>query len=134
MITYRQISANELEEVKRLYAQMGWTAYLADGEKLRLAWENSLFALGAFDGERLVGFVRCLGDGEHTVLIQDLLVAEEYRRRKIGKTLMKAVFERFEDVRQKFVVTDLGSPAIEFYRDLGMNPLEKGGMTAFFRL
>ena len=70
MITYREISSAFLEEVKEIYSQAGWTAYLNDSEKLKRAFDRSLFLLGAFDGPVLVGFVRCVGDGEHVLLVQ----------------------------------------------------------------
>lgn len=133
MITYRELAATDLENVKDLYAENGWTAYLTDDERLSRAWEHSLYTRGAFDGETLIGFVRCLGDDAHTVLIQDLLVSEAYRGRGVGKALMQAVFDRFTGVRQVFVVTDDGSEALDFYRACGMKPFADGGLAALYR-
>ena len=133
MITYRELTEANMADVKRLYEACGWSAYLHDEARLLRAWDRSLYALGAFDGETLVGFVRCLGDGAHTVLVQDLIVSESYRRKGVGKELMQTVFENFIDVRQLFVVTDTDSPAVAFYRDCGMSPLSDGNMTALFR-
>ena len=133
MIAYRELAAAELENVKNLYAENGWTAYLTDDERLSRAWEHSLYTRGAFDGETLIGFVRCVGDGAHTVLIQDLLVSEAYRGRGVGKVLLQAVFDRFTGVRQVFVVTDDGSEALDFYRACGMKPFADGGLAALYR-
>ena len=133
MIAYRELAAAELENVKNLYAENGWTAYLTDDERLSRAWEHSLYTRGAFDGETLIGFVRCVGDGAHTVLVQDLLVSEAYRGRGVGKALMQAVFDRFTGVRQVFVVTDDGSEALDFYRACGMKPFADGGLAALYR-
>lgn len=133
MITYRELAAADLENVKNLYAENGWTAYLTDDERLSRAWEHSLYTRGAFDGETLIGFVRCVGDGAHTVLIQDLLVSEAYRGRGVGKVLLQAVFDRFTGVRQVFVVTDDGSEALDFYRACGMKPFADGGLAALYR-
>lgn len=132
MTEYRHLNLNDMESVKRLYNEAGWTAYLNDDGRLNRAWEKSLFTLGAFEGDDLIGFIRCLGDGEHTVLIQDLLVAEQHRRKGVGGKLMRSVFEEYRDVRQIFVVTDAESPAVRFYRALGLHEFEKGGMLAFF--
>lgn len=129
---YRRLNASDMGSVKRLYEEAGWTAYLKDGAKLNRAWEKSLFSLGAFEGGELVGFIRCLGDGEHTVLIQDLLVEEKHQRKGIGGKLMRSVFEEYRDVRQIFVVTDADSPAVRFYRALGLHEFEKGGLLAFY--
>lgn len=134
MITYRQMGRDDIESVKRLYDEWGWTSYLGDDERLYRAWDNSLFALGAFDDDNLIGFIRCIGDGEHTVLIQDLLVSKNYQLKGIGKTLMEAVFNKYSDVRQKFVVTDMDTPAVYFYRALGLCSFEEGNLIAFFKI
>ena len=134
MTEYRHLNLNDMESVKRLFDEAGWTAYLNDDGRLKRAWEKSLFTLGAFEGGDLIGFVRCLGDGEHTVLIQDLLVSEFRRREGIGGKLMRSVFEEYPDVRQIFVVTDAGTPAVRFYRALGLCEFEKGGLLAFYKL
>ena len=133
IITYRALTTADLEGVRQLYRAEGWTAYLHDDARLARAWGNSLYACGAFDGETLIGFIRCIGDGEHTVLIQDLLVRREYRRLAIGRTLTKAVLERYRQVRQLFVVTDADTPAVAFYRAIGLQPFSEGGLLALYR-
>ena len=55
MTEYRRLNMNDMQSVKRLYEEAGWTAYLLDDGKLNRAWENSLFTLGAFDGGELIG-------------------------------------------------------------------------------
>lgn len=134
MTEYRRLNMSDIGSVKRLYEEADWTAYLNDDAKLNRAWEKSLFTLGAFDSGELIGFIRCIGDGEHTVLIQDLLVAEKHQRRGIGRKLMQAVFEKYPVVRQMFVVTGADTPAVHFYRELGLHEFEKGGLLAFFKL
>ena len=47
MITYREISSAFLGEIKEIYSQAGWTAYLNDSEKLKRAFDRSLFLAGA---------------------------------------------------------------------------------------
>lgn len=134
MIDYRELQAEDLAAIKDLYAEQGWTAYLNDDDRLLRAWNGSLFARGAFDGDTLAGFVRCLGDGAHTVLIQDLLVADAYRRRGIGRTLLETVLNEYADVRQVFVVTDADDEqSLAFYHRMGLTPLSSGGMIALFR-
>ncbi|MBR4434745.1 MAG: GNAT family N-acetyltransferase [Clostridia bacterium] len=133
MITYKNLKSADYKRGAELYVSLGWTAYLGDLRRLERAWENSLYTLGAFDGDKLVGFVRCVGDGAHTVLIQDLIVREAYHRQGIGRALMDAVFEKYADVRQMFVVTGVDTPAVDFYRALGMHSFDEGQMIAFFK-
>lgn len=136
MIVYQIISKEQLESVKKLYKEANWTSYLSDDEKLARAFENSLWILGAFDDEddKLIGFVRCVGDGEHILLVQDLIVATNYQRKGIGTTLLKRVWETFANVRMIQLNTDLyDEKANSFYKSFGMKPLVDGHMISYFR-
>ena len=66
---YGEFGPERLKEVMDIYREAGWMAYLQDDAKLRRAFEHSLCILGAFEGDVLVAFVRCVGDGEHVLLI-----------------------------------------------------------------
>ena len=134
MITYKEFDTSLLEDVKEIYRSVYWQTYLQDDEKLKRAFENSLHLLGAFDGEVLVGFARCVGDGEHIVLVQDLVVRPEYQKRKIGTTLFQMVWDKYKDVRMFQVVTDLEDEVDNhFYQSFGMKKLEEGHMVSYFR-
>lgn len=121
-------------EILALYSGVGWTAYTAEPEKLRLGFENSLFTLGAFDGEKLVGIIRTVGDGQTIVFIQDILVFPEYQRRGIGSILLKAVLEKYDQVRQIELATDDTEKTIAFYKSLGFAPMAELGCCGFMRL
>ena len=49
--------------------------------------------LGAWDGDKLVGCVRLLTDGYFLATISDIFVDPEYRRRGIGRELMRRILE-----------------------------------------
>ena len=134
MICYKPFGAELLPQVRTLYEKEGWRAYLNNDDMLRMAYEDSLWICGAFEDERLIGFVRCVGDGQHILLVQDLLVDPEYRGKGIGTALFKAAWEKYAHVRMFMVITDIASSeANRFYQRLGMKPLEKGGMVSYFR-
>jgi ribosomal protein S18 acetylase RimI-like enzyme len=134
MIDYKTFSANLIEEVEEIYRAEGWHTYLQNHEKLARAFEKSLYILGAFDGENLVGFVRCVGDGEHILIVQDLIVKRKYRKMGIGTHLFKHVWDVFKHVRMFQVTTDISDETDNhFYRSFGMKPLADGEMIAYFR-
>ena len=134
MIEYKELTSRSLEAIKALYQQHGWLAYLQDDQKLARAFEHSLYTLGAYNGGELVGFIRCVGDGEHIVLVQDLIVAENQMRQGIGKTLMRSVYERFSDVRMLMLLTDaMDERANAFYQSIGMTKLEQNGCVTYMR-
>ena len=134
MILYKEFDSSLIERVKEIYVLEGWIAYLNSDEKLKNAFDNSLYLLGAFDDDKLVGFVRCVGDGEHIVLVQDLIVDRAYQKQRIGTALFKEVWDKYKDVRMFQVNTDLEDEVDNhFYKSMGMKPLEEGHMISYFR-
>ena len=134
MIEYKELTSESLTAIKSLYQQHDWLAYLQDDAKLIRAFDQSLYTLGAYDGEKLVGFIRCVGDGEHIVLVQDLIVAETHLRKGIGRELMHKVYERFADVRMLMLLTDaMDERANAFYQSIGMTKLEQNGCVTYMR-
>ena len=126
------ISQEMLEGIEALYRQAGWRAYLNDPAKLRRAMDGSLYLACAFHEKQLIGMVRVVGDGEHVVLIQDLLVEEGHRREGVGRALLAHVIGRYQDVRTKLVLTDVEDPvANEFYRSMGLKPIAQCDMIAY---
>ena len=94
-MTIRKLTTFDLGELLHLYASVGWTNYTDKPEMLQKAWENSLLTLGAYDGGRLVGVIRTVGDGYSIVFVQDILVLPEYQRRGIGTRLLRTVMDHF---------------------------------------
>jgi GNAT superfamily N-acetyltransferase len=134
MIQYKIFDSTLIERVKEIYVLEGWTAYLNSDEKLIRAFDNSLYILGAFDGDNLVGFVRCVGDGEHILLVQDLIVDKVYQKKRIGTTLFKTIWDKYKDVRMFQVNTDLEDEVDNhFYKSMGMKPLVEGHMISYYR-
>ena len=88
------------DEILQLYTQVGWTAYTEDMPALERGYKNSLLVLAAYENEELLGIVRVVGDGGTSILVQDILVYPQKQRQGIGTSLLKAVLERYADVRQ----------------------------------
>ncbi len=134
MIEYKEFGSELIDRIKEIYAAENWLSYLNDDDKLRRAFDNSLYILGAFDSDKLVGFVRCVGDAEHVLLVQDLIVDKDYQRRAIGSTLFNMTWDKYKNVRMFHVVTDNKAVAANnFYRSFDMKTLDEGGMVSYFR-
>lgn len=129
-----EIDKTYLEQIKALYEESGWSAYLGNDEKLKNAIKNSLLTLGYMDGDELLGFVRCVGDAEHVVLVQDLIVKKDYRRKGLAKKLMNEVFEKYKDVRWIQVNTDaMDEVANSFYKAIGMKEISEAETVSYFK-
>lgn len=127
----REYSAWQEDEILALYASVGWTAYTNDPAALRGGFENSLLILGAYEGEKLVGIIRVVGDGYTIVFIQDILILPEYQRKGIGAKLIRSVLERFPSVRQIELAADNTPGTAAFYQAQGFLEMSKVGCRAF---
>ena len=110
------------KEILALYESVGWTAYTENPAALRLGFAHSLLTLAAYEGDRLLGLIRTVGDGHTIVFIQDILVHPTAQRKGIGTALVKAVLDRFPLVRQVELTTDNTAKTLAFYRSSAFLP------------
>lgn len=129
----REYTNYQEQEILTLYAGVGWTAYTDEPEKLREGFAHSLLILAAYEGERLVGLIRVVGDGHTIVWIQDILVHPDYQRRGIGSALIKTVLDRYAHVRQIELATDDAPETVAFYKSHGFIRLDEIGCCGFMK-
>ena len=132
MIKIDQRQLNQAD-VLALYQAVGWSMYTRDPKKLERAIAQSLSVLGAYDGDRLVGLIRAVGDGETILFIQDLLVLPSYQRQGIGRQLVNALVDQFPQVRQRVLLTDDQPQTRAFYENIGFVQGSKVGVIAFYQ-
>ena len=123
MISVRKQDVVKLEDVLHLYQAVGWTNYTNQPQMLEQALPHSLAVYLAFDGEKIVGLIRLVGDGFSSVLVQDLIVLPIYQRQGIGSLLMKEALENYKDAYQVQLVTDQTERTLGFYRSMGFEIL-----------
>ena len=134
MINYKEFDSSKIEEVKMIYKKESWNAYLKDDDKLIRSFNNSLYILGAFDEGKLVGFIRCVGDGEHILMVQDLIVMQEYQKKGIGTHLFKRIMDKYSKVRMFMVITDIEDVVYnKFYKSFKLEKLEDMNMIGYIR-
>jgi len=71
-----------------------------------VAWRNSWPALVVRNGERTVGFIRCLTDTEITAYIAEILVAPEFRHQGLGEALISICHHLYPLVRFDLLCTE----------------------------
>lgn len=134
MFDYREFDEMLIQEVKSIYKKESWNAYLKDDEKLIRAFSNSLYILGAFDEDKLIGFIRCVGDGEHVLMIQDLIVSPEYQQKGIGTYLFRTIMDKYKDVRMFIVLTDIEDVVDnKFYQSFKLRRLDEFNIVGYMR-
>jgi ribosomal protein S18 acetylase RimI-like enzyme len=113
--TKRAISA---ADVRRLYdGASWWPAWDVAG--IQKAIDASI-AVGAWEGERLVGFSRALSDGVHRAYVEDVVIDPDYRGQGIGENMVAALMEQLGDVH---IVSLFCEPErVNFYSRNGFRP------------
>ena len=123
MISVRKQDVVKLEDVLHLYQAVGWINYTNQPQMLEQALPHSLAVYLAFDGEKIVGLIRLVGDGFSSVFVQDLIVLPSYQRQGIGRSLMKEALEDYKDAYQVQLVTEQTEKNVGFYRSIGFETL-----------
>lgn len=118
-VTIKEYLIYQEAEILNLYNRVGWTNYTSNPSMLANAYQHSLKIWGAYDGEKLVGIIRAVGDGYSMVYIQDIVVLPEYQRKGIGTLLLQKILLEYQHVYQKVLLTDNTEKTIQFYQSAG---------------
>ena len=129
----REYPVFNTDEIRRLYSEVGWTAYTENMPALEQGYQDSLLVLAAYENDELLGIVRAVGDGFTIVFVQDLLVFPEKQRQGVGTALLKAVLDRYADVRQIELTTDNTPRTIAFYKSMGFSEFSEIGCCGFMK-
>ncbi len=101
--------------LRELYGHVGWSRPVND-EELREVLEVGP-AVGAWDGERLVGFVRALSDSHLAAYVEDVMVHQDYRHCGVGNCLMSRLLREIK--RSANVNLFCERPVARFYERNG---------------
>ncbi|WHX28077.1 GNAT family N-acetyltransferase [Virgibacillus halodenitrificans] len=122
------------EQLGKLYNDVGWYAYTDDLEGLQKALEQSLEVISVWNDEELVGLIRLVGDGLTIIYIQDILVLKSYQNQGIATQLIQQVLNKYNNVRQKVLMTEEAPDVRHFYEKNGFQSCDKGYLVAFAKM
>jgi len=129
-IDYKDLVLDE-DAIMNLYNNNGWSNYTEDRGSLFKGIKNSLYVCAAYDTGILVGLIRAVGDGNTIIYIQDILVLDFYKRKGIGTVLINKVLNKYKDVRQICLTTDLMEYQKKFYESCGFKEYIDKKITGF---
>jgi ribosomal protein S18 acetylase RimI-like enzyme len=140
MMQIERIQQADLPALAVLYQQLQPTEYSVAAMQAvlpTLGEESNHIVLGAKVDGKLVGTVLAVvcqmlyGQCKRFMVVEDVVVDEQYRRQGVGSTLMRALEKRAVDTQCRYImlITDLDRPASQrFYEALGY---ESTGNVAF---
>ena len=96
-IEYKESKDFTIPELQRLFLSVKWESGNYP-EKLVRAMHNSTHVISAWDGDKLVGLVRALDDGETVAFLHYLLVDPAYQGQHIGDELMRRIMRYFRNL------------------------------------
>lgn len=88
-----------VQEYLDIRGKVHWKPLLQ--KQAQMALHNSLYVIGAYDGEQLVGMGRIVGDGAVICYIQDLIVIPDYQREGIGSKILNALITYVKNLRME---------------------------------
>lgn len=116
-IEYRQTRNFTAGQLERLFLSVNWESGKYP-QRLVRGMQNSSCVISAWDGDRLVGLIRGLDDGETVAFIHYLLVDTEYQNCHIGTGLMERLLKNYEHhLHIKIMPSD--PKTIPFYKKFG---------------
>ena len=123
----------EKEQILALYEDVGWTSYTDEPDLLMKAIEYSQKVWTLWEGEKLIGLARTIGDEATICYLQDILVLKAYQGRGLGGYLLKEIMKENEKIRQFVLLTDDTEKTKGFYKKLGLSEASEYSCLAFMR-
>jgi ribosomal protein S18 acetylase RimI-like enzyme len=115
-VEIRPWNEDSFPAIQRLSRQEGWSTPIERPDDALRAWKGSRPALVAIANDSVIGFVRCVSDGAVTTYVAEVLVAEEWRGREIGKALLDAAQRLCPGTRLDLLAT---GQSAAFYERIG---------------
>ena len=96
-IVYKNTKVFTEKQLQGLFLSVKWESGNYP-DKLVRAMQNSDYVISAWDGNKLIGLIRALGDGETVAFLHYFLVDPAYQGHHIGDELMKRILKYFENL------------------------------------
>ncbi|HTQ75249.1 MAG TPA: GNAT family N-acetyltransferase [Burkholderiales bacterium] len=113
----RDIRASEVEAARRLLDAAGWSDRVSDPTEFRELLSRSSRSIVAVEDGEVIAFLRALTDGMTNGYISMLVVAENHRRKGIGRALVRAIMG--ENRNMTWVLRAGRDGASEFWERIG---------------
>lgn len=117
-IRYTSEKCYTQEQVQALFQSVQWISANYP-ERLIKALSNCETVFTAWDGEKMVGLINAIDDGELTAYVHYLCINPQYQGRGIGKHLLELVKEKYADYLYLMLVAE-HEGVVKFYEACGL--------------
>ena len=115
-IQYKEVREFRTDEIERLFLSVEWSSgHFPD--KLVIAMKSFSTVFSAWDGEKLIGMICAMDDGIMNAYVHYLLVDPDYHGKKIGRTLVEMVKQKYKDYMRIAVIAY--NDEMRFYENCG---------------
>jgi len=118
-IEYRETHEIDLDQLAELLRSAGWNERADDRSLLERQVSGARYVISAWDGPRLVGFVRAISDGATNAYVSTVVVLPGYQGRGVGREMMTRLLAGKDGIR--FVLHAARPEVKGFYEKLGFS-------------
>jgi len=124
-VEFEAVDAAPFEEIVELYKSAGWWKDSAEAEAIipSMIRGSFRFMVARLPQGRIIGMARVISDGFSDAYIQDVAVLPPYRKRGIGRELIRRLTEYCLTRKIAWIGLVAEPGTREFYEELGYRPL-----------
>ncbi len=124
------IKQPETEEEFKDYYHLRWKLLRApwnqpEGSEVDDIEEQCFHVMAVDDKDKVIGIARLQFNSDNETQIRYMAVSEPNKRQGIGRKLINTMEQRAKKYSHKKIVMDAREPAVNFYKKLGYNVIEK---------
>lgn len=87
-----------VDDFNYLTDKVGWGT--RDANVVEEALNNTLYSVGIYDDNKIIGYGRIIGDKTIFLYIQDIMVIPEYQGQKVGTKIMNALLKKIDEYKK----------------------------------
>ena len=119
---HSDFSKVNLDEMKVIYASVGWTKHTK--EIIKQVFEASNVSVFVTVNGRIVGFGRAMTDGLFNAVIYDVLVHPKFQKQGIARQIMEYLLAKLSNISCVHLISTTENTG--FYKKLGLKRTKTG--------
>ncbi len=120
--------------LQALYRDAGWFNQADMMDEVIRGMRGGGRIVTAWDDTTLIGVAHAIGDGHTMLVVQNVCVLGSFRRRGVGRGLMRRLLAPYAGVRQVLLVANDSPEARSFFTACGFDDVKKYGCTGFVQV